>query len=333
MGVDTLKRQEELTTLRSNKKYTRREVIGCGLLGISAIGRLSLLPTGKLVAKRVEDEVGHQTTQARLRPTPGKWADNEVTIAWLGHASFLINFFGTKIIIDPALGSRIGLTPFRGHTIGLSRYISAPLNSGEVGPIDLLLVSHAHTDHYDYPTLHQLQSPNTIAVTAKNTTPLWQGMKFRSLEEMHWRDSKSLAGVEVKAIEAKHWGARLPWQKGMEANSLLLSKNGVNIFFGGDTGYTDLIKQQLTGIPVDLAIMGIAAYSPKSFEARHATPEQAWKMAEEISAKWIIPMHWGTFKLSNEPMEEPITRFRQVAAGQLDKVPIQEVGASWVLPR
>lgn len=328
-----MKRQEELTNLLSNKKYTRRGVIGLGLLGMFFItGGLSLLPTSKLLAKGVEEEVVHQTIKTRLRPTPEKWSENEVTVAWLGHASFLINFFGTKIIIDPVLGSRVGITPFGDQTIGPRRYLSAALNSREVGPIDLLLVSHAHTDHFDYPTLRQLQSPNTIVVTAKNTTPLWQGMKFRSLEEMHWGDCKSLAGVNVKAIEGKHWGARIPWKKGMEANSLLLSKNGVNIFFGGDTGYTDLIKQQLMGIPIDLAIMGIAAYSPKSFEARHATPEQAWKMAEEMSAKWIIPMHWGTFKLSNEPMEEPINRFRQAAAGQMDKVAIQEVGASWVLP-
>ncbi|KJS46750.1 MBL fold metallo-hydrolase [Desulfosporosinus sp. BICA1-9] len=210
---------------------------------LSVAGGLSILPTGKLLANG--EEVEHQATKARLRPTPDKWSENEVTVAWLGHASFLINFFGTKIIIDPALGSRIGLIPFGDQTIGPSRYISAALKGEEVGPVDLLLISHAHTDHFDYPTLRQLQSPDTIAVTAKNTTPLWQGMKFNSLEEMHWGDSKSLAGVNVKAIEGKHW---------------------------------------------------------------------------------------GTFKLSNEPMEEPITRFRQAAAGQMEKMAIQEVGASWVLP-
>ncbi|MBC2724671.1 MAG: MBL fold metallo-hydrolase, partial [Desulfosporosinus sp.] len=120
---------------------------------------------------------------------------------------------------------------------------------------------------------------------------------------------------------------------GMEANSLLLSKNGVSIFFGTDTGYTELIKQQLSGIPIDLAIMGIGAYSPKSFEDKHATPEQAWKMAEEMSAKWVVPMHWGSFNLSREPMEEPILRFRQAAAGQIEKVVIQETGGTWIRPR
>jgi L-ascorbate metabolism protein UlaG (beta-lactamase superfamily) len=267
-----------------NKKYTRRKFIGLGLLGTAFLAG-GFTPSGKFLTEHLAEEVEHQTTKARLHPTPEKWSDNDVTVAWLGHASFLINFFGTKILIDPALGFRIGITPIGDQTIGPRRYISAALNSGEVGPIDLLLLSHAHTDHFDYPTLRQLQSPNTIAVTAQNTTSLWQGMNFQSIEEMHWGDSKSLAGVNVKAIEGKHWGARLPWYKGMEANTLLLSKNGVNILFGGDTGYTDLIKQQLNGAPIDLAMMGIAAYSPKSFEARHATPEQAWKMAEDMSSK------------------------------------------------
>ncbi|NLI94102.1 MAG: MBL fold metallo-hydrolase [Peptococcaceae bacterium] len=271
--------------------------------------------------------------KTKLRPDHEKWSDLEVTVAWLGHASFLINFFGTRILIDPALETRIGLTPLGNYTIGPRRYVSAALQSREVGPVDLLLVSHAHTDHFDYPTLRRLQSTNTIAVTARNTVRLWQGLKFRSIEEMHWNDSKLLSGVTVRAIEGKHWGARLPWNRGMEANSFLLSKNGVNIFYGGDTGYTGLIQQQLQGIPIDLAVMGIAAYSPKSFEASHATPEQAWKMAEEISSKWVIPMHWGTFKLSHEPMDEPIVRFRQACSEKMERVIILEPGASWVLPQ
>jgi L-ascorbate metabolism protein UlaG (beta-lactamase superfamily) len=245
----------------------------------------------------------------------------------------LINFFGTRILIDPVLNSHIGITPIGNFTIGPSRYIASPLKWDEIGPIDLLVVSHAHTDHFDYPTLRKLQSSNTIAITAKNTLPLWNGMRFQAVEEMHWQDCKTFSGVSVKAIEGKHWGARIPWKKGMEANSLLISKNGINLFFGADTGYTELIRQQLSDITVDLSIMGIGAYSPKSFEEKHATPEQAWKMAEEMSAKWVIPMHWGTFKLSQESMEEPIVRFRQAASGQHERIALQEIGATWILPR
>ena len=314
------------------KLYTRREIIGLGLIGaLGMTGGISVI--NKLIGAQANDKIEHKLIKPNFYPTPLEWSNNEVTIAWLGHASFLINFFGTRIILDPALTSNIGITPIGNFTIGPSRYIASALNSNEVGPIDLLLVSHAHTDHFDYPTLRKLQSSKTMAVTAENTLPLWKGMNYQSIEELHWRKSKTFAGVRVQAIEGKHWGARIPWKKGMEANSFLLSKNGINLFFGADTGYTELIKQQLDGIPIDLAIMGIGAYSPKSFEARHATPEQAWKMAEEISAKWIIPMHWGSFKLSKEPMEEPMARFRLAASGQMEKVAIQETGGTWMLPR
>ncbi|SHH99116.1 MBL fold metallo-hydrolase [Desulfosporosinus lacus] len=312
--------------------YTRREFINLGILGTLGLTGGYFAITNVL-GERSGEKSGQKLIKPNYIPAPSKWLNDEVTVAWLGHASFLINFFGTRILIDPALNSNIGITPLGDLTIGPSRYIASALSSDEVGAIDLLLVSHAHTDHFDYPTLRKFQSPNTSVVTAKNTSPLWKGMKFKSIEEMHWQDSKSLAGVAVKAIEGKHWGARIPWKKGMEANSLLLSKNGINIFFGADTGYTELIQQQLSGVPIDIAIMGIGAYSPKSFEAKHATPEQAWKMAEEMSAKWIIPMHWGAFNLSREPMDEPITRFRQAASGQIEKVAIQETGVTWILPR
>lgn len=285
-------------------------------------------PVGRVMARLIED-AGHETASVRLRPEPAHWSDNDLTVAWLGHASFVVNFFGTKILLDPALEERIGITPFGDTTIGLKRYQSAALTADKVGPVDLLLVSHAHTDHFDFPTLRRLQSTKTIAVTAKNTTPLWQGLNFKSVVQMHWQDTWELAGVQIRAIEGCHWGARLPWNKEMEANSLLLSKNGVNIFFGGDTGYTTQIKEQLLGIPIDLAIVGIGAYSPKSFEKKHATPEQAWQIGEEIGAKWVIPMHWGAFRLSQEPMDEPMKRFLAAAAGKQERIAIQEVGATW----
>lgn len=318
----------------ASQKWTRRQVLTLGVLGSAAmLGGLSLSPLGKVIRSQMFEESIDTLAPLKTRPTPLKWSNNDLSIAWLGHASFLINFYGTRLLIDPALHDRIGITPFGNHTVGPKRYQAAGLNAAELGAVDLLLLSHAHTDHFDYPTLRQLQSPTAMAVTAYNTSPLWQDLRFQSVTELNWQESKTFAGVEVKAIEGKHWGARLPWDKQMKANSYLLSKNGVNIFFGADTGYSEKIRDQLSGIPIDLAIMGIGAYSPKSFESHHATPEQAWKMAEDMGAKWVIPMHWGTFRLSQEPMAEPISRFRQAADGQMDRIALQETGATWVRPR
>ena len=301
-------------------------------MGVLAALLLAGAPIGKLMSKE-DEEYTEPVFKVNNRPEPIKWSDQDITVAWLGHASFLINFYGTKILIDPALETRIGITPVGNYTVGPRRYAEPALLAEDLGSVDLLLLSHAHTDHFDLPTIKKIESANTHIITAKNTAFLLEGTGFASINELHWRESADIAGVTVKAIEGQHWGARLPWQKGMDANSLLLSKNGVNIFFGADTGYTPKISEQLRDVDIELAIMGIAAYSPKSFEDKHATPEQAWQMAEEMKAKWVAPMHWGTFKLSKEPMDEPIKRFRSASAGQTEKVAIQEFGGTWVRPR
>lgn len=306
-----------------NNGITRRKFLA---LGAAAIGGLAL------VSKMgVSDDHPHKMAKPAFIPAPEKWKDQDLTIAWLGHAGFLINFYGTKILIDPAFYEKIGLTPVGNFTFGVRRVVSSPITAEQIGKVDLIICSHAHTDHFDYPSLRDMQSSITSVITAKGTEFLWEGMNYKTIDEMHWGDAKDYPdGLKVKAIEGQHWGARLPWNKEMESNSLLLSKNGVNIFFGGDTGYTEKIQQQLREVNIELAIMGIGAYSPKSFEARHATPEQAIRMAEEIGAKKILPMHWGTFKLSQEPMDEPIQRFNQAMEGKLDKIAIQEIGATWV---
>ncbi len=306
-----------------DKGITRRKFIA---LGAVAMGGLALASQ----IKGIEDRDRDMITQPKINPTLEKWRDQDLTLSWLGHAGFLMNFYGTRILIDPVLYERIGITPVSNYTIGVKRYISSPLTAAQIGQVDLVICSHAHTDHFDYPTLRDFQSPKTSILTAKNTKPLWNGLNYKSIDEIHWGEEKQFGELTVKAIEGQHWGARLPWNQEMKANSILLSKNGVNIFFGADTGYTESIQQQLREVDIELAIMGIGAYSPKSFEPRHATPEQAIQMAEEMGAKKILPMHWGTFKLSQEPMDEPIKRFNQALAGQLDKIAIQDIGATWV---
>lgn len=314
-------------------KLSRRRFLGMSVFATLLLaGAIKTLPIRNIISNGYEED-NESICKLNHRPEPIKWSDEDITVAWLGHASFLINFYGTKILIDPALENRIGITPVGNYTVGPKRYVEPALRAEDLGPIDLLLLSHAHTDHFDLPTIKKIESPNTHVITARNTASLLEGTGFASIKELHWRESADISGVTIKAIEGQHWGARLPWQKGMDANSLLLSKNGVNIFFGADTGYTAKISEQLRDVDIDLAIMGIAAYSPKPFEAKHATPEQAWQMAEEMKARWIAPMHWGTFKLSKEPMDEPIKRFRSASAGQMEKVAIQEIGGTWVRPK
>lgn len=273
----------------------------------------------------------HMIKQPLYRPTPHTWSAEDLTITWLGHASFLINFFGKRILIDPVLSQRAGLTLPYNYNVGRKRLVTPPLTLPELGPIDILLLSHSHVDHFDYPTLRGLQTQYTSVVTPRNTAQLFDGMIYENIIELYWGRRINLQGVIIQAIQGNHRASRLPWQKYMTANSYLISYQGVNIFYAGDTSYTPLIREQLLGIPIDIAIFGIANYWPPYFQENHCTPEQAWSMAQEIGAKWIIPMHWGTFNLSQEPKNEPLVRFIQAAGPEANLIPLRQIGQTWGL--
>lgn len=293
-----------------------------GLFRDNSLLTLGSIGLGLMILNRV-------LSRSKLELPKYKPQPKNLTVSWLGHASILINFYGKIILIDPVLEPRLGITLPRNFNLGTKRDVVPALTVNELGPVDLLLVSHGHVDHFDYPTLRKLQSVSTTVVTAKNTDFLWEGLVYQDVKELQWGEVVNIDGVMIKAIKGKHRAARLPWLTGMTANSYLISYGGLNVFYAGDTGYTPIIREQLQGIPVDIAIVSIANYLPKSFEKDHCTPEQAWQMAKEIGAKWVIPMHWGTFKLSEEPMNEPLPRFLTAARPERGRIPIREIGQTW----
>src|SRR5215831_18194559 len=144
------------------------------------------------------------------RPEPLKWSDARVTTAWIGHATVLINFFGIKILTDPVLFPRIGIR-LPGFTIGPKRLVAPALEFHELPKIDLILLSHAHFDHFDLQTLRCFDE-NTAVVTARATSDLLRRTRFRDITELDWRQSKTVttaAGdIAVTAFPVKHWGAR-----------------------------------------------------------------------------------------------------------------------------
>src|SRR5712691_9080113 len=141
---------------------------------------------------------------AFAKPEPLKWSDAQVTLAWLGHATVLINFFGIKILTDPVLFPRIGIRiPFL-STIGPKRLTAPSLTFDELPRIDIVLLSHAHFDHFDIRTLHRLsrrRSPrrlkadlnaSTKIITAPRTRDLLRWTKLRDITELHWGERKSI---------------------------------------------------------------------------------------------------------------------------------------------
>ncbi len=277
------------------------------------------------------------TVKPEFTPNPASWNDSTITAAWIGHATVLINFFGTKIITDPVFSGRVGLNLLGLATLGPKRLVAPALSIKELPPIDLILLSHAHMDHLDIPSLGQFDRSIPV-VMAKNTADVLENLGRKEVYELDWGETVAVGGLEIEALQVKHFGWRFPWEDdrsrgvwtGRSYNAYLLSKNGRHIVFGGDTAYQEYFKEmRKRNIPVDLAIMPIGAYDPWIFN--HANPEQAVKMADHLGARQILPIHWRTFIQSDEPTMEPIIRFKAALEKTPERIALESVGQTWTL--
>jgi L-ascorbate metabolism protein UlaG (beta-lactamase superfamily) len=241
-----------------------------------------------------------------------------------------MNFLGTKILTDPALQERVGMRIVNQIVIGPRRLVPPALSVAELPPLDLILISHAHLDHLDLETLNQLPKKVTIVVPAR-TSNILTDSGFDNVHELDWGNSVEVNGVKITAIKVDHSGARHPWEKAEKRgyNGYLVTKSGTSVFFAGDTADTRF-SPSLCGVGVDIAIMGIGGYDP--FVHSHATPEQVWEMSRTLNAHYILPIHWGTFKLSEEPIEDPLRRLLAAAGNEAWRVVARGIGQTFVLP-
>jgi L-ascorbate metabolism protein UlaG (beta-lactamase superfamily) len=283
--------------------------------------------------RRLAEDARRNVLPPASRPTPSQWPDNQVTLAWIGHSTVLINFYGIRILTDPALGNRVGISLGLG-TAGPKRYTAPALRANELPPIDVLLLSHAHMDHMDLPTLGRFGS-DTFTVTAKTTLDVLEPTRLKRATELAWNDRLMFKGtkgeLEIQAVEVKHWGARWPSEKPRGYNGYILRREGRSILFAGDTALTPTLGQLRSQGPFDVAIMPIGAYNPWIWN--HCTPEQALEMANKAGATYILPVHHQTFRLSDEQMSEPIERLETALKKEPERLALRRVGETFVCPR
>ncbi|MEO8090312.1 MAG: MBL fold metallo-hydrolase [Gemmatimonadales bacterium] len=267
-----------------------------------------------------------QVIAAPHRPDPRSWSDTQLTAAWLGHATVLLNFHGSWILTDPALERRIGLG--RGLAkLGPSRLVEPALRPAELPPLDLVLLSHAHMDHTDLGTLRRLQADTPVVVQTGNADLV---RRFRQVTELGWGEKTEVHGISIESTESRHWGARMITDTQRGYGGYLLQKEGRTVLFAGDTAYTDALTPLGRRGRIDLAILPIGAYDP--WIANHASPEQAWAMFRALGAEYVLPVHHSTFRLSREPVDEPITRFLAAAGPERWRVAAAEIGATAAIP-
>jgi L-ascorbate metabolism protein UlaG (beta-lactamase superfamily) len=276
-------------------------------------------------------EWGRDIPAAPHKPTPAAWSDNAITMAWLGHATVLINFYGVRILTDPVLFSRIGIDLGIG-SFGPLRLVQCALSPDELPDLDLVLVSHAHFDHLDTPSLAAVRGMPAVVMAAA-TSDLLPSNTYSSVTELRWNESTKVATrhgeVFVRAIEVKHWGARVQRDTYRGYNGFVVEREGRRILIGGDTATTPIFREHRRFGPFDAALMPIGAYDP--WIRYHCTPEQAVAMADAAGARLFVPVHHQSFQLSREPFHEPIERATAALGAERGRLALRDIGETVVI--
>jgi len=296
----------------------RRRFLTAGAAGLGGVS--SLFAIGALLS------TDREVLPAPHTPAPASWPDNAVTLAWLGHATVLIDFYGVRVLTDPVLFPRIGVDAWL-TTIGPLRRTSCAMQASQLPEIDLVLVSHAHFDHLDTPSLAAVRG-RPAAVMAPATSDLLPRRRYSSVRELRWGERVRIGTprgeIEVQAIEVKHWGARLRRDTYRGYNGYILKREGRSLLLGGDTANTPLFASYRRHGPFDAAIMPIGAYDP--WIRNHCTPEQSVTMADAAGARLFVPIHHKSFQLSHEPFHQPIERAEAALAAEADRLVVRDVG-------
>lgn len=237
---------------------------------------------------------------------------NKDIILWLGHATFFIRLNGISFITDPIFFA----PPF------FKRLSEFPTEPENIKNIDYLLISHFHPDHFNKRSEKILikNNPNIKALIPLNGSRyLNKQIKY---QEAGWYQQFNTENIEVYFLPSKHWHKRgINDTNKVLWGSFLIKSNNKSIYFSGDTAYGDHFKEikKLFG-EIDLCIMPIGAYKPEFIMNRsHISPEKALEAYSQLGGKTFIPMHYGTFDLSDEPPREPI----KILNSQKEKYNIQ----------
>ncbi|MCX8056551.1 MAG: MBL fold metallo-hydrolase [Ignavibacteria bacterium] len=305
-------------------------------LKLISLSSASLLTSGIFESLLAKETL--EPKEAPFSPNLDEWSDDKIHLCWIGHSTYLINFYGTLILTDPVFSHRIGLYAMITN-LGPKRIIAPAVKPESLQQPNLILLSHSHFDHMDYPTLKYFSEkfPNKISVvTAFKSKDIFEELPFKEIRELDWNESTEIEGLKVKAFKVKHFGWRYPWENdrskgfknGRGYNAYIIEKKGKKILFGGDTAFNDEFKK-LNDENIDIAIMPIGAYKP--WINSHCNPEEALIMADDMNAKYFLPMHTRTFPHGREPWDEPIQWLKSAAPKYKTKVMIYEVGQTFSL--
>ena len=235
-------------------------------------------------------------------------APNQVAVTWLGHASTLVRIGGLRVLTDPHFSHRA--SPF--GWVGTARSVPPPYRPEELGHIDLVLISHNHYDHLDEASVLTLASQSggsPLFLVPQGLERWFEERGVQHVQALAWWQTQAVGSVQAQAVPAHHWSARgISDRHQTHWAGWVLKSGGRSVYFAGDTGYSDDFKTLRERVgPVELALLPVGAYEPRAFmRAQHVNPEEAVKIHQDVGALQSVAIHWGTFALSDEPLDAPL---------------------------
>jgi len=245
-------------------------------------------------------------TGQQRKPIFPKLAPGQMAITWIGHASFLVQFTDLNVLIDPNFANWLFL---------LKRVKRSGMKIEHLPRIDLVLLTHAHFDHFHKPTLRRLPHPK-IAIMPWGMGDLAHDLGFERVIELEWWESFAHRDWKVTLTPGKHWGARTLHDHHRGYGGFVLEHQGRRLYHAGDSAYFEGFKQIGSVLQPEVALLPIGAYHPDTFRTVHMGPDEAIKAFADLGARCFVPMHYGTFKLSFEGLDEPPRWLEQLAREQ-----------------
>src|SRR5512146_33250 len=232
------------------------------------------------------------------KPTLAK--DGELGLTFIGHSSFFVQIGGKNVVIDPNFAQWLFI---------LKRLRRPGVKVKDLPPIDAVLVTHAHFDHLHRPSLRAIaratrrkRRPAPLIVVPSNVADLVSDLGFRDIVQMDWWETKKIEGVSISHTPSRHWGARVIRDMHRGYGGYVLKCRGESVYHAGDTAYFEGFREIGERLKPEVALLPIGAYHPASFRNVHTSPEDAVRAFMDMGSRWLVPMHYGTFRLSHEPM-------------------------------
>jgi L-ascorbate metabolism protein UlaG (beta-lactamase superfamily) len=270
-------------------------------------------PTIRRKAKQFSTLVGHSamTPRTGLTRKPVLAGRGQLGVTFIGHSSFFLQIGGKNILVDPNFARWIFV---------LKRLRRPGLRMRDLPPIDAVLVSHAHFDHLHRPSLRAIarltrwqSGKRPQIIVPKHVRDLVSDLGFGKITQLDWWESCQLGSVEITHTPAKHWGARIVRDMHRGYGGYVLRAGKHSIYHAGDTAYFNGFHEIGERLKPELALLPIGAYHPAPYRNVHTSPEDATQAFLDLGSRWMVPMHYGTFKLSHEPVEEPVQRLKAEA--------------------